>query len=75
MAIGPATAAGMQPQHYNQEAEDLRREILNNVPYAEQWLSSPNTRLRGQTPEQAIAAGQLEAVRNVVDSILYVGVF
>ena len=72
MAIGPATAAGMQPQHYNQEAEDLRREILKNVPYAEQWLSSPNTRLRGQTPEQAIAAGQLEAVRNVVDSILSV---
>jgi hypothetical protein len=73
MAIGPTTVADMQ-EHFGLEVEDLRREILESVPYAEQWLSSPNMWLRGQTPEQMLAAGELNVVREIVDSILYVGV-
>ena len=64
-----------QDQDPNQdEAEKLRQEILYEVPNAEEWLISPNSWLSGQTPEQAIASGQLERVRQIVYSILYIGV-
>jgi len=51
----------------------LRGEIVEELPDGVRWLASPNRRLCGRTPEEAIKAGELEAVRNLVYSILYVG--
>ena len=55
-------------------AEQLRDEILKMLPDGALWLKSPNRRLCGRTPEQAIADGDLEVVQNVLYSIVYIGV-
>ena len=60
--------------HGEDEAIGLRGEIVESLPYAEDWLVTPHQLLAGDSPEQRIVAGDLEAVRNLLHSILYVGV-
>jgi hypothetical protein len=64
-------AAGTPP---NNQAETLRTEIHNLLPYGDDWLATPHHLLGGDTPEERILAGDLQAVRNLITSILYVGV-
>ena len=58
----------------NDEAEALRAEICNALPHGRDWLVTPHQLLGGDTPEDRIRAGDLEAVRNLLHSILYIGV-
>ena len=58
----------------NNEAEALRIEIRNMLPYGQDWLATPHQLLGGATPEELIVAGDLEAVGSLFHSILYVGV-
>jgi hypothetical protein len=58
----------------NDEAEALRMEIRNSLPYGQDWLLTPHQLLGGDTPEERILAGDLEAVNSLFHSILYVGV-
>ena len=55
-------------------ADELRREILTLLPNGSDWLQTPHELLGGQTPEEKIVAGDLPAVQNLVDSILYIGI-
>jgi len=65
----------MAPGHLlNDDAEQLRAEIRNFLPYGQDWLNTPSQLLGGATPEERIQAGDLEAMRNLFHSILYVGV-
>jgi hypothetical protein len=56
------------------EAEALRVEIRNFLPYGQDWLNTPHQLLGGDTAEERIQAGDLEAVRSLFHSILHVGV-
>lgn len=58
----------------NDEAEQLRAEIRNRLLYGQDWLTSPHQLLGGATPEERIQAGDLKAVRDLFNSILYIGV-
>jgi hypothetical protein len=57
----------------NDESEALRREILAVLPYGQDWLVTPHQLLGGGTPEERILAGDVEGVRNLLISILYIG--
>ncbi len=73
--LGVAPKKAM-PEHDEQYTpEKLRDEIIEALPDGREWLATPNVRLRGRTPEQAIANGDLVAVRNVFYSIVYVGIY
>jgi antitoxin Xre/MbcA/ParS-like protein len=61
-----------EKQHQN-GADGLRDMIINEFPNGVEWLHSPNMWLRGRTPEQTLADGDLEEIRELLDSILYVG--
>lgn len=65
MAIGPL------PDH---PGEELRREIIRVLPAGTDWLQTPHELLGGQTPDEKIVAGDLQAVKNLVDSIFYIGI-
>ena len=52
----------------------LRQEICEKLPNASEWLNTPHALLAGQTPEQMLIAGDFEAVRNLFESILYIGI-
>jgi len=69
--MGPATGKAIQPALA--EADALRMEIAELIPNAATWMSTPKRRLQGDTPEQRIASGDLETVRNLVYSIVYIG--
>jgi hypothetical protein len=56
------------------EAEALRAEIRNALPYGSDWLVTPHQLLGGDTPQDQILAGDLESVRSLFHSILYIGV-
>jgi hypothetical protein len=56
------------------ESEALRMEISTALTYGRDWLVTPHQLLGGETPEARIIARDLEAVRNLFHSILYVGV-
>lgn len=58
----------------NDEAEALRMKIRNALPYGQDWLATPHRLLGGDTPDERILAGDLDAVNNLFHSILYVGV-
>lgn len=55
-------------------ASSLRLEISNLLPEAKEWLNTPHDLLGGDTPEQRIAAGDLESVRHLLYSIVYIGI-
>ena len=65
MAIGPL------PNHPD---EELRRDIISRLPFGSDWLKTPHELLGGQTPDEKIVAGDRQAMQNLVDSILYLGV-
>jgi hypothetical protein len=71
----PKKAMPEQNDQYTHDAEKLRFEIIEALPDGREWLETPNVRLRGRTPEQAIADSDLLAVRNVFYSIVYVGIY
>jgi hypothetical protein len=58
----------------NDAAEALRADIRGALPYGDDWLLTPHQLLGGDTPEQRILAGDIESVRNLFLSILYIGV-
>lgn len=62
------------PKMQFNQAESLRNEIRETLPYGQDWLTTPHQLLGGVAPEERILAGDLEAVRNLFHSILYVGV-
>lgn len=61
-----------QKQHPD-GADGLRDAIIDKLPHGVEWLHSPNMWLRGRTPEQTLAGGDLEEILELLDSILYVG--
>jgi hypothetical protein len=58
----------------NDAAEALRADIRGALPYGDDWLLTPHQLLGGDTPGQRILAGDIESVRNLFLSILYIGV-
>lgn len=58
----------------NDDAEALRMEIRQTLPYGQDWLLTPHQLLGGDTPEERLFAGDLDSVRNLFHSILYVGI-
>ena len=52
----------------------LRQEICEKLPNGSEWLNTPHRLLAGQTPEQRLIAGDYDAVRNLFESILYIGI-
>jgi hypothetical protein len=44
------------------------------LPNGSEWLNTPHHLCAGQTPEQRLIAGDYEAVRNLFESILHVGI-
>lgn len=69
-----AKESQMTPILKRDEADELRLEILRDLPNAQQWLNTPHPLLGGVTPEQKIQAGELEKVQDLLYSILYVGI-
>jgi hypothetical protein len=61
-------------QSMDPKAVELVEEIHKTLPNAEDWLNSPHGLLGGETPAQCILAGDIERVRNLFESILYVGI-
>jgi Protein of unknown function (DUF2384) len=57
-----------------ESSETLREDILSFLPDGERWLKTPHSLLQGDTPEQRIASGDLKSVRELLDSIVYVGI-
>jgi len=51
----------------------LRRQILKELPYGQDWLVTPHQLLGGDTPAERIRAGDVEGVKNLLHSILYIG--
>lgn len=56
------------------KATELVSEIRQTLPYADDWLKTPHSLLGGDTPEERLLAGDIERVRNLVESIFYVGI-
>lgn len=54
-------------------AQDLRDEIIAELPDGAAWMETPHRLLSGRTPEQAIRDGHLEAVQTLLYCINYVG--
>jgi uncharacterized protein (DUF2384 family) len=52
----------------------LRQEISEKLPNGSEWLNTPHQLLGGKTPEQRLIAGDYGVVRNLFESILYVGI-
>ncbi|MGA2328833.1 MAG: MbcA/ParS/Xre antitoxin family protein [Bryobacteraceae bacterium] len=65
-----------QPQMESPEklASELRAEISSQLPNGAEWLKTPHQMLGGETPEERISAGDLDSVRHLLHSILYIGV-
>jgi len=57
-----------------QQAEELRRDVIERLPAGETWLKTKHPLLGGCSPNEAIESGDLESVRNLLVSILYVGI-
>ena len=55
-------------------AAKLRGEICKELPNGNDWLNTPHELLGGQTPEQRLIAGDYDSVRNLFESILYIGI-
>lgn len=55
------------PRTVAQEIDDL-------LPNGEHWRRTPHALLEGDTPDERIANGDEKAVRELLASILYVGI-
>jgi Protein of unknown function (DUF2384) len=56
------------------EGAALRMEIRNTLPFGGDWLVTPHPLLGGDTPEDRMLPADLESVRNLFHSVLYIGV-
>lgn len=56
------------------KAIELVAQIREALPYADDWLKTPHSLLGGETPEQRLVAGDIDRVRNLFESILYIGI-
>ena len=56
------------------ESEQLRAEVTSLLPDGDQWLLTPHELLGGDTPEHRIVGGDLKSVRELLYSIVYIGV-
>src|SRR5260370_41410968 len=52
----------------------LRQDICEKLPNGREGVNTPHELLSGQTPEQQHLAGDVEAVRNVFASLVYIGI-
>ena len=64
----------MGPVPKQNEAEELRAEVISELPNGATWLVTPHELLGGLSPEQKMQHGGISAVRDLVYSILYVGI-
>jgi hypothetical protein len=62
------------PLQMDPRTAELVSEIQQSLPYADEWLKTPHALLGGHTPEQSLSAGDIERVRNLFESILYIGI-
>jgi hypothetical protein len=67
-------AAGAPVKAMPSEREVLRQEVITLLPDGEQWMKTPHGLLGGETPEHRIESGDLSTVRDLVYSIVYVGI-
>lgn len=65
---------GAMTKMSNLQAEELLEEIRSSRPWGDVWLKTPHAMLGGDSPEQKIIAGDMESVRNLFESILYIGI-
>jgi hypothetical protein len=56
------------------ESDQLRAEVISLLPDGDGWLLTPHELLGGETPEQRIAGGDVKSVRDLLYSIVYIGV-
>ena len=66
---GARPLQGMDPKGI-----ELIEEIEKILPNADDWLRTPHSLLGGDTPVQRIRAGDIDRVRNLFESILYIGI-
>ncbi len=52
----------------------IQQEIDDLLPNGERWRNTPHALLDGDTPDERIAKGDEKSVRELLDSILYVGI-
>ena len=64
----------MVPHDEDLHVANMRQEICEKLPNGSEWLMTPHELLAGQTPEQRLIAGDHDAVRNLFESILYIGI-
>jgi hypothetical protein len=74
MADHGAAKAPAWPMKNIKAAEELRAEIISLLPDGEQWIKTPHELLGGDSPEQRISAGDLKSVRDLLYSIVYIGI-
>jgi hypothetical protein len=72
--MGSSPSACPLPSNMDPQAVELLAEIRQSLPFADDWLQTPHNLLGGDTPEQRIVAGDIERVRNLFESILYIGI-
>lgn len=65
-------ATGMAPIKIT--PEELRAEIVKQLPHGAEWLKTPHRMLGGETPEDRIRVGDVESVHHLLQCILYVGI-
>jgi len=66
----PATERVRRPA----EAEALEAEIRQVIPDAETWLTTPNSALFGHAPAELMEEGRLGPIRELLYSVVHVGV-
>jgi hypothetical protein len=52
----------------------LRQEVCDELPNGDKWLITPHALFGGKAPEQMLTSGEHEAVRNLFESVLYIGI-
>jgi hypothetical protein len=69
-----ATAAKTARKQMLSPQAELEKEIREKLPHAQEWLTTSHALLGGDSPEQRLLAGDVESVRNLFESILYIGI-
>ena len=68
------TVAAGEALMLSPEAASLVAEIEKDLPHAAKWLTTPHSLLGGNTPQQRLLSNDVESVRNLFESILYIGI-
>jgi len=64
---------GTKMKRSSPQSQELLDEI-RTVSWGDAWLRTPHDLLGGETPEQKIMSGDTDSVRNLFESILYIGI-